>query len=118
LSDAAASPPDFGAARGFAPVTAAGVSGLASERFGIGQQGLYQGKLLVRKVACVTLADYRIFSPIGLVPGHGESLVLLQSQRIVVVGSDQPRNARIRDSMPAEPFIAISFSVRLSPHEF
>jgi hypothetical protein len=38
---------------------------------------------------------------------------LLQSQRIVAVGADQPQNARIRDSTPAELSVSIVFSVRL-----
>jgi len=74
---------------------------------------LDKGVFLVRKVACVALADHRIFFPIGLVPGHVDSLVLLQSQRIVAFGADQPPNARIRDSAPAELPISIPFSVRL-----
>src|ERR1700746_477325 len=62
---------------------------LASGRLRGGQQLLHQRKLLIREVACVALADHRIFLSIGLVPRHGESLVLLRSQRIVTYETGQ-----------------------------
>ncbi len=67
-----------------------GIGRFAATRLARGQQRLDQLELGVRQVACIARADDGIFFSIGLVPGHGKSLVLLQSKRIAAGEADQP----------------------------
>ena len=66
------------------------VGWLAASRFGRWKKRFDEREFLIGQVACVALADHRIFHSIGFVPGHANHSVLLQSQRIAVRETGQP----------------------------